>query len=60
MGTVFTEAQFAVLPGVSINADPFANQTTLFLDPNGGVAGGVTLTGIQDAALTQIVLETLA
>ncbi|MEF8769348.1 beta strand repeat-containing protein [Candidatus Accumulibacter contiguus] len=60
VGTVFTEAQFAVLPGVSINADPFANQTTLFLDPNGGVAGGVTLTGIQDAALTQIVLETLA
>jgi hypothetical protein len=57
--TTYTEAQFKLLPGVSILADPFGNSTSLYLDPLAGVPGSVTLTGIADAGLDQIVLETL-
>lgn len=56
--TTYTEAQFMALAGVTIAGDPFGNTTSIYLDPNAGVAGGVTLAGIQDASLTQIVLET--
>jgi hypothetical protein len=60
-GTVFTEAQFMVLPGVVIAENPFApTNTTVYVDPLAGVLGGVTLVGIQDKALATIVLETTA
>ncbi len=58
--TTYTEAQFMALAGVVISGDPFNNNTSIYLDPNAGVSGGVTLAGIQDAGLTQIVLETKA
>ena len=54
----YTEAQFKALAGVVISENPFANTTSITLDPVGGVVGGVTLNGIVDAALAQIVLET--
>jgi len=57
--TTYTEAQFKALAGVSISADPFASSTSIYVDAVGGVGGGVTLTGIVDAALAQIVLQTM-
>ncbi|MBV5300100.1 MAG: Ig-like domain-containing protein [Rhodoferax sp.] len=58
--TTYTEAQFKLLPGVSIQENPFGNTTSIYLDPDAsGAAAGVTLTGIVDAALAQIVLETM-
>ncbi|WP_186406042.1 hypothetical protein, partial [Candidatus Accumulibacter aalborgensis] len=57
--TVYTEAEFKALPGVSIADDPFGNNTLIYLDPASGIAGGVTLTGISDALLSQIVVETM-
>ena len=60
-GTVLTEAQFKLLAGVSIAEDPFSNQTNINFDADGGgIPGGVSLVGIQDAALANIVVETLA
>ncbi|NMQ05771.1 hypothetical protein E4Q08_11080 [Candidatus Accumulibacter phosphatis] len=55
--TVYSEAEFKVLPGVSVAADPFGNNTSIYFDPASGIAGGVTLTGISDALLSQIVVE---
>lgn len=57
-GIVYTEAQFKALPGVTIAENPFANNTSISVDPDNGVAGGVILAGIVDAALNTIVLET--
>jgi hypothetical protein len=59
-GTVYTEAQFMALPGVVIAQNPFQNNTTIYVDPFNGVAGGVQLVGVQDSALASIVLETTA
>jgi len=60
-GTVLTEAQFKALAGVSISESPFAPiATTVYFDPAGVVASGVTLVGIADAALATIVVETTA
>jgi len=56
--TTYTEAQFKALAGVSIFADPFASSTSIYFDPVDGTVGGVTLTGIVDADLAQIVLQT--
>ncbi|MEF8769319.1 Calx-beta domain-containing protein [Candidatus Accumulibacter contiguus] len=57
--TVYSEAEFKVLPGVSVAVDPFGNNTSIYLDPASGVTGGVTLTGIVDASLSLIVVETM-
>jgi hypothetical protein len=57
--TVYSETEFKALPGVVISPDPFSNNTSIYLDPASGIAGGVTLTGIQDASLSQIVVETM-
>ena len=57
-GTLLTEAQFKVLLGVSIAENPFANETTISMDPDGVNTGSVKLVGIVDAALNQIVVET--
>ena len=57
--TVYTEAQFKVLPGVVLSESPFNLSTTIVFDPAAGVIGGVTLTGVVDAALNQIVVETV-
>lgn len=57
--TVYTEAQFKVLPGVVLSESPFNLNTTIVFDPVGGVIGGVTLAGVVDAALNQIVVETM-
>jgi len=57
-GAVYTEAQFKALPGVVVAENPFANNTSIYFDPVDGVLGGVTLTGVVDAALANIVLET--
>lgn len=62
-GTVYSEADFAALPGVVISENAFAlpsGETSFYFDPNAGVVGGVTLAGVIDAALTNIVVETLA
>lgn len=59
-GSVLTEAQFMSLVGVAIAENPFGNNTSIYFDTDAGVAGGVTLTGIIDAGLTNIVVETLA
>jgi hypothetical protein len=59
-GTVYTEAQFKALPGVSISENPFQNNTTIYVDPLDGVSGGITIVGLTDKALSQIVLETTA
>ena len=57
-GVLLTEAQFKALAGVVISENPFATTTTIAFDPDNGVIGGVTLTGIVDAALNNIVVET--
>lgn len=56
--TVLTEAQFKALAGVVISENPFQNSTSIFFDPSNGVLGGVTLTGVVDAALNTLVVET--
>lgn len=58
-GVVMTEAQFRQLPGVAIAEDPFNGSTNILLDPDQGVSGGVTIAGILDGVLNQIVVETL-
>ncbi|KFB69537.1 MAG: hypothetical protein CAPSK01_000800 [Candidatus Accumulibacter vicinus] len=57
--TVYSEAEFKVLPGVSVAENPFGNSTSIYFDPASGVSGGVTLTGIVDASLSLIVVETM-
>ncbi|WP_186409203.1 hypothetical protein, partial [Candidatus Accumulibacter aalborgensis] len=57
--TVYTEAEFKALPGVLIAEDPFSNNTLIYLDPASGVSGGVSLTGISDASLSLILVETM-
>ena len=59
-GTVYTETQFMVLPGVVISENPFTNNTTIYVDPLAGVPAGVTIVGILDENLTKITLETTA
>lgn len=56
--TVYTEAQFKALPGVAISENPFTGSTSISFDPVNGAAGSVTLTGIVDGLLEQVVLET--
>ncbi|SBT04491.1 hypothetical protein ACCAA_1470002 [Candidatus Accumulibacter aalborgensis] len=55
--TVYTEAKFKALPGVSIADNPFGNNTLVYLDAASDLSDGVTLTGIADAPLSQIVVE---
>lgn len=61
-GVTLTEAQFKALLGVVISENPFAapapGSTSIAFDPDGGVVGGVTLVGVLDAALNNIVVET--
>ena len=54
---VYTEAKFKALPGVSIADNPFGNNTLVYLDAASDLSDGVTLTGIADAPLSQIVVE---
>ncbi|SBT10111.1 hypothetical protein ACCAA_880001 [Candidatus Accumulibacter aalborgensis] len=42
-----------------IAEDPFSNNTLIYLDPASGVSGGVSLTGISDASLSLILVETM-
>ncbi len=56
-GTVFTKAQFFALAGVVVADDPFSGNATIYLDPDNGVSGGVTLTGV---VTTAVPVETLA
>ncbi|MSR16993.1 MAG: hypothetical protein EXR89_04265 [Methylococcaceae bacterium] len=58
IGTVYTEAQFILLPGVVISENPFTNNTTIYVDPLAGASAGVTIVGILDENLTKITLET--
>jgi hypothetical protein len=57
-GTVYTETQFMVLPGVVISENPFTNNTTIYVDPLAGASAGVTIVGILDEKLASIILET--
>ena len=58
--TLYTEAQFKALPGVVISENPFNGSTTIAFDPNANnQVGGITLNGILDASLSQIVVETM-
>ena len=56
---VYSEAEFKALPGVLIAEDIFSNNTLIYLDPASGIAGGVTLTGVFDASLSLIMVETM-
>ncbi len=55
-GTV-TTANFTGFAGVSLSEDPFNDETLIYFDPVGGTPGGVTIAGIQDAALATIPFE---
>ena len=54
--TVYTEAQFMALTGVLLSESPFNLSTSIVLDPANGVIVGVTLAGIVDAGLSQMVV----
>ena len=56
-GTVYTKAQFLALAGVVASDDPFAGKASIYLDPDAGVLGGVSLTGV---AVSSIPIETTA
>jgi hypothetical protein len=57
--TTYTEAEFSALGGVDVSQSLSQNYTAIDLDSFAGNPGGVKLTGIVDAALAQIVLETV-
>jgi hypothetical protein len=58
--TLYTEAQFKALAGVAISEGPYFDpSTTIAFDANqNSQVGSVTVQGIADAALSQIVVET--
>jgi len=53
-GDALTDANFETFPGVSLNENPFADNTLISFDPDAGVANVITLAGIQDAALATV------
>ena len=56
-GTFYTKEQFIVLPGVAASDNPFTGEASIIFDPDAGVLGGVTLTGVTTSS---IAIETLA